>query len=73
MPASCNKNTKGPELPSIIGISAAFTSIYTLSTPKPASADMMCSTVATRAPLASKAEHIFVSCTALGVAKISLG
>ena len=71
MPADCNRKIKGPELPSIMGISEAFTSTITLSTPKPANADIKCSTVATRAPFFSRAEHMRVSLTASGVACIS--
>ena len=66
MPACCNKKINGPELPSIIGISEAVTSTIILSTPKPASADIKCSTVATRAPLCSRAEHMRVSRTVSG-------
>ena len=48
MPADWTRNTNEPADPSRIGISGAVTSTYRLSMPRPASADIRCSTVATR-------------------------
>jgi hypothetical protein len=50
MPADWMRNTKGPALPSMIGTSLADSSTVALSMPSPASADIRCSTVATRTP-----------------------
>ena len=50
MPADCSRKTNGPALPSMIGTSSAERSTYALSIPKPANADIKCSTVATFAP-----------------------
>jgi hypothetical protein len=50
MPADWMRNTNGPALPSMIGTSAAPSSTMALSMPSPASADIRCSTVATRTP-----------------------
>src|SRR5258706_184251 len=44
------RNTKVPALPSMIGTSSPETSTYALSMPRPAKADMRCSTVETRVP-----------------------
>ena len=48
-PAVVIKYTKLVALPSMMGISGALTSTITLSTPKPAKADIKCSIVKTRA------------------------
>ena len=50
MPADCSRKTNGPALPSMIGISGPATSTCRLSMPRPASADMTCSTVEMLAP-----------------------
>ena len=48
MPADCSRNTNGPALPSMIGSSGPATSTCRLSMPRPASADIRCSTVEMR-------------------------
>ena len=50
MPADCSRNTKAAALPSMIGASGPSISTMQLSTPRPHSADMMCSTVETNTP-----------------------
>ena len=59
MPADCSKNTNGAALPSMIGTSAAVRSTNALSMPRPAIADIRCSTVPTlrRAALERRAER----------------
>ena len=49
MPADCSRNTNGAALPSMIGTSDAVRSTNALSMPRPAIADIRCSTVPTLA------------------------
>ena len=63
MPADCSRKTNGAALPSMIGTSAAVRSMNALSIPKPAKADIRCSTVPTRAPSCSIVVPSVVSVT----------
>ncbi len=67
-PACCNKNTNDEAEPSMIGISSALTSMNILSMPRPAQADIRCSTVETRAPSLISTEAMRVSPTAIALA-----
>ena len=67
-PADWIKNTKGAALPSIIGTSGLVNSTYTLSIPKPANADIKCSTVETLTSPSFNAVDKRVSPTLVGLA-----
>jgi hypothetical protein len=56
-----------------MGTSGPSRSMYRLSMPRPARADIRCSTVATLVPLPSRAEHSRVSVTRSGATMKSLG
>jgi hypothetical protein len=53
IPADCTRKMNGPALPSMMGLRRGE-STYALSTPKPANADIKCSTVATLAESRSR-------------------
>ena len=63
MPADCSRNTNGAALPSMMGNSGASTSTNALSIPRPANADIRCSTVAIRIVPAASVVAIVVSPT----------
>ena len=71
IPADCIKKTKGPALPSMIGISGPLTLIMQLSTPNPAMADRRCSMVAILDPSLYKVVDSVVSPTCSNMAGIS--
>jgi hypothetical protein len=73
MPADCSRKTNGPALPSMIGISGPATSMWTLSIPSPASADIMCSTVEIAAPSCLSVDERRVSPTCSASAGIAIG
>ena len=73
MPALCSRNTKDEAEPSRIGTSSAVMSICRLSMPRPAQADIRCSTVCTLAPPDDTVEASRVSVTASAVIGISTG
>src|SRR5258706_10217859 len=71
MPADWIRNTKVPALPSMIGTSSPDTSTNALSMPRPANADIRCSTVETRAPSFSITVAIVVLVTLSACAGIA--
>ena len=71
IPALCNKKTKDAADPSKMGTSSAVMSTYRLSIPKPAQADIRCSTVCTLASPCDKVEAKRVSVTAFAETAIS--
>jgi hypothetical protein len=73
MPADWMRNTKGPALPSMIGTSVADSSTMALSMPRPAKADIRCSTVATLAPSPRIVVPSVVSPTRMPLAGTSTG
>ena len=73
MPADWIRNTNGPALPSMIGTSPAVSSMKRLSMPRPASADIRCSTVDTPASPAASVVPSVVSVTFVARAGMSTG
>jgi hypothetical protein len=63
IPADCSRNTNGAALPSMIGISGPATSMCRLSIPRPASADITCSTVEIDVPSCLSVDESRVSPT----------
>ncbi len=70
IPADWIRKTNGPALPSIIGTSGADSSTKQLSMPRPAKADIRCSTVVTLASPLETAVHMVVSRTLIASARI---
>ena len=64
------RNTNGPALPSIRGISGPSTSIIRLSNPSPATAERRCSMVATLVPFLKRVVERVVSPTYSKIAGI---
>ncbi len=73
MPALCSRNTKDAAEPSRIGTSSAVMSTYRLSMPRPAQADIRCSTVCTLAPPLEMVDARRVSVTASADIGMSTG
>ena len=73
MPADCSKNTKDEAEPSKMGTSSAVMSTYRLSSPKPAQADIRCSTVNTLAEPTEMVDARRVSVTAVADTGMSTG
>ena len=71
IPALCSKKTNEAAEPSKIGTSSAVISTYMLSIPKPAHADIRCSTVCTLASPFDSVEAKRVSETAIAETDIS--
>ncbi|KAG0920288.1 hypothetical protein G6F40_015790 [Rhizopus arrhizus] len=71
MPADCSRNTNGPAEPSMIGSSAEDSSTMMLSTPRPANADIRCSTVWILASLQVRPVHRVTSVTSSALAGTS--